>query len=227
VDRVLVETVRADLHAAADPVRALQMQAYIKSTMPYLGVRVPDVRRIVRVAASVRPLATTDALAGTAAALWREAAYREERYAATALLGVPAARPLRTTELLPLYHEMITTGAWWDHVDEVAHRIGELLVAYSAEMRPTLSAWARDPDRWLRRAAVICQVGLRSATEAELLSDAIGANLGDRDFFLRKAIGWALRDYARTEPDWVRAFVATHELSPLSRREALKHLGGC
>jgi 3-methyladenine DNA glycosylase AlkD len=102
-----------------------------------------------------------------------------------------------------------------------------LLVAYSAEMRPTLSAWARDPDRWLRRAAVICQVGLRSATEAELLSDAIGANLGDRDFFLRKAIGWALRDYSRTEPDWVRAFVATRELSPLSRREALKHLGGC
>jgi 3-methyladenine DNA glycosylase AlkD len=227
VDRVLVETVRADLHAAADPVRALQMQAYMKSTMPYLRVRVPDVRRIVRVAARVRPLATTDALAGTAAALWREAAYREERYAATALLGVPAARPLRTTELLPLYHEMITTGAWWDHVDEVAHRIGELLVAYPAEMRPTLSAWARDPDRWLRRAAVICQVGLRSATEAELLSDAIGANLGDRDFFLRKAIGWALRDYSRTEPDWVRAFVATRELSPLSRREALKHLGGC
>jgi 3-methyladenine DNA glycosylase AlkD len=227
VDRVLVETVRADLHAAADPVRALQMQAYMKSTMPYLRVRVPDVRRIVRVAARVRPLATTDALAGTAAALWREAAYREERYAATALLGVPAARPLRTTELLPLYHEMITTGAWWDHVDEVAQRIGELLVAYPAEMRPTLSAWARDPDRWLRRAAVICQVGLRSATEAELLSDAIGANLGDRDFFLRKAIGWALRDYSRTEPDWVRAFVATRELSPLSRSEALKHLGGC
>jgi 3-methyladenine DNA glycosylase AlkD len=224
VDRVLVETVRADLRAAADPVRAPQMQAYMKSTMPYLGVRLPDVRRIVGVAAKARPPANTGALAGTAAALWHEAAYREERYAATALLGVPAARRLRTTELLPLYHEMITTGAWWDHVDEVAHRIGELLVAHPAQMRPTLSAWARDPDRWLRRTSVICQVGLRGATDAELLSDAIIANLSDRDFFLRKAIGWALRDYARSEPDWVRAFVATHELSPLSRREALKHL---
>ena len=224
VDRVLVETVRADLRAAADPVRAPQMQAYMKSSMPYLGVRVPDVRRIVRAAAQARPPATTDALAHTAASLWREASYREERYAATALLGVPGVRRLRTLRLLPLYREMITTGAWWDHVDEVAHRVGELLVAYPAELRPVVHAWARDEDRWLRRASVICQVGLRSATDTELLSDAIVANLGDRDFFLRKAIGWALRDYARTEPDWVRAFVAAQELSPLSRREALKHL---
>ena len=224
MDRVLIKAVRADLRAAADPVRAPQMQAYMKSTMPYLGVPVPGVRRIVRAAAKLRPPATTDQLAATAAALWREASYREERYAATALLDVPAARRLRTTALLPLYCEMITTGAWWDHVDEVAHRIGELLVAHPSEVRPVVRAWARDPDRWLRRASVICQVGLRSATDTELLSDAIVANLGDRDFFLRKAVGWALRDYARTEPDWVRAFVAGHELSPLSRREALKHL---
>jgi 3-methyladenine DNA glycosylase AlkD len=224
VDRALIATVRADLRAAADPVRAPQMQAYMKSAMPYLGVPVPDVRRIVRAAARVRPPVTTDVLAGTAAGLWREAAYREERYAATALLGVPGVRRLQTLELVPLYREMITTGAWWDHVDEVAHRIGDLLRSYPAELRPTLSAWARDPDRWLRRASVICQVGLRTSTDTEVLSDAIVANLGDRDFFLRKAIGWALRDYARTEPDWVRAFVAAHDLSPLSRREALKHL---
>jgi len=226
VDRVLIATVRADLRAAADPVRAPQMQAYMKSAMPYLGVRVPEVRRIVHAAAKVRPPVTTDALARTIAAMWREAAYREERYAATALLGVPPARRLQTLELLPLYHEMITTGAWWDHVDEVAHRIGDLLMMYPAELRPTLSGWARDPDRWLRRTSVICQVGLRGATDTGLLSDVIVANLGEHDFFLRKAIGWALRDYARTEPEWVRAFVAAHELSPLSKREALKHLGG-
>lgn len=224
VDQVLIKAVRADLRAAADPARAPQMQAYMKSAMPYLGVSVPGVRRIVRAAAKERPPATTDELAATAAALWRQASYREERYAATALLAVPAARRLRTTALLPLYQEMITTGAWWDHVDEVAHRVGELLVAYPGELRPVLRAWTRNPDRWLRRASLICQVGLRSATDTELLGDAIGANLSDRDFFLRKAVGWALRDYARTDPDWVRAFVAEHELSPLSRREALKHL---
>lgn len=225
VDQALVEAVCARLRAAADPERAPQMQAYMKSSTPYLGVRVPDVRSIVRAAAKERPPATTNTLAATAAALWREAAYREERYAATALLDVPSARRLRTPALLPLYREMITTGAWWDHVDEVARRVGELLVAYPGEVRPMLRAWTRDPDRWLRRASVICQLGLRSATDTELLSDAIVANLADRDFFLRKAIGWALRDYARTDADWVRAFAAAHDLSPLSRREALKHLG--
>ena len=223
-DRIFVERVRAGLRAIADPSRAPQMQAYMKSTMPYLGVPVPAVRALVRAEAKARPPASTAALSATAAALWRAAEHREERYAATALTGLPVAGALQTTALLPLYQEMITTGAWWDHVDEVSHRIGGLLVAYPSELGPTLRTWARDPDRWLRRTAVICQLGLKQTTDTELLTHAVLANLDDRDFFLRKAIGWALRDYARTEPDWVRAFVAAHELSPLSRREALKHL---
>ena len=223
-DRILVERVRAGLRAAADPERAPQMQAYMKSAMPYLGVPVPAVRALVRAEAKARPPASTDDLAATAGALWREAGHREERYAATALTAVPAARRLQTTALLPFYREMITTGAWWDHVDEVSHRVGGLLVAFPADLAPTIRAWARDPDRWLRRSAVICQLGLKDATDPALLADVVRANLTDRDFFLRKGIGWALRDYARTDPDWVRAFVDAHELSPLSRREALKHL---
>ena len=66
--------------------------------------------------------------------------------------------------------------------------------------------------------------GTRDRADAELLTTAIESAIGDSDFFLRKAIGWALRDYARTDPAWVRSFAETHELSPLSRREALKHL---
>lgn len=88
-----------------------------------------------------------------------------------------------------------------------------------------LRTWARAPDRWLRRTAVICQLGAKDGTDLELLTEAIEANLDDGDFFLRKGIGWALRQYARTDPDWVRSFVAAHPaLSPLSRKEALKHL---
>jgi 3-methyladenine DNA glycosylase AlkD len=223
-DLILIDRVRTALRAAADPSRAPRLQAYMKSRMPYLGVSVPTVRRLVRIEARVRPPTSTATLADTAATLWREAAHREERYAATALTAVPAARRLQTTALVPLYHEMITTGAWWDHVDEVSQRIGGLLVAYPDELRPTIRAWARDPDRWLRRTSVICQLGLKDATDTELLRDAILANRHERDFFLRKAIGWALRQYAKTDADWVRAFVASHELSRLSRREALKHV---
>jgi len=86
--------------------------------------------------------------------------------------------------------------------------------------------WADDEHLWLRRSAVICQVGAKERTDPVLLADVIEPNLSDRDFFVRKAIGWALRDYARTRPEWVKTFVSSHEsLSGLSRREALKHLG--
>ena len=109
-------------------------------------------------------------------------------------------------------------------MDELAHRAGDLLAGWPAEIRPALLGWTRSEIRWLRRAAIICQLRTRDRTDVELLTIAIESAIGDSDFFLRKAIGWALRDYARTDPAWVRSFAETRELSPLSRREALKHL---
>ena len=89
-----------------------------------------------------------------------------------------------------------------------------------------MRTWSRDADRWRRRTSVICQLGSKAATDADLLADCVEANLADPDFFLCKGIGWALREQAKTDPGWVLAFVQTHPtLSPLSRREALKHLG--
>jgi 3-methyladenine DNA glycosylase AlkD len=223
-DRALVTQVRDELRAAADPGRAPGMQAYMKSAMPYLGVPRPEVRRITGAAASSYPPASIASLGATATLLWREAAYREERYVASELTALPMAQG--AMELLPLYREIIVTGAWWDHVDGVAHRISNLLLAHPDQMRPVIQQWSIDPDLWLRRSSIICQVGARAAVDERLLSEVILANAADRDFFIRKAIGWALRDHARIAPDWVRAFLAQHEevLSPLSRREAAKHL---
>ncbi len=115
-------------------------------------------------------------------------------------------------------------AADYREVDELAHRVGDLLLGWPGEVRPTLVTWSRSDDRWLRRVSIICQLGARDRADLELLTLAIESSIGDSDFFLRKAIGWALRDYARTDPAWVRSFAATHELSPWSRREALKHL---
>ena len=220
----LVTAIRAALRAAEDPARAPQMQAYMKSALPYLGVPMPVTRRITRQAAAACPPSGVPDLIDSAASLWRGAGYREERYAATELTGLrlAAGRP----ELLPLYTEMIVTGAWWDHVDPVSQRIGALLSTHSNAVEPVIRAWSTDQDRWLRRTSIICQLGRGPRTDTALLREVIEPNLTDPEFFVRKAIGWALRQYARVDPDWVRAFVAEHAavISPLSRREALKHL---
>ncbi|MEP7019593.1 MAG: DNA alkylation repair protein [Pseudonocardiales bacterium] len=225
-DEHLIAEIRQALRSAADPQRAPGMQEYMKSAMPYLGVRVPQVRAIVHAAARERPPPSIGALRDTTLVLWRGASHREERYAATALTDVVAARRLRAPELITLHEELIVTGAWWDHVDELSWRVGELLLGFPVEIRPIVSAWQQSTDHWLRRASIICQLGASERTDLELLTAAILASAHERDFFLRKGIGWALRDYARTDPQWVRSFVEKHagQLSPLSRREALKRI---
>jgi 3-methyladenine DNA glycosylase AlkD len=223
-DIALIRAVRDALREAAQPGLAPGMQAYMKSAVPYLGVRVPVMRTLTWAEAKLRPFTTSASVSDTVLVLWREAGYREERYAAITLLDTPAARRLREPGLLETLRELIVTGAWWDYVDELAHRVGDLLLGWPGDIRPALLTWAQSDDHWLRRVSIICQLGVREQTDLELLTEAIEASQGESDFFLRKAIGWALRDYARTDPAWVRAFAATHDLSPLSRREALKHL---
>lgn len=217
----LVDGIRAELREIADPALAPDQQAYMKSTMPFLGVRVPAVRALVRRLAK----GETDAalLQESALTLWREAHVREERYAALALMALPALRGDAAT--LPVHEEMIRSGAWWDYVDEVAHRLRDLLDADPDRFALEMRIWADDEDFWVRRAAIICQLGRKDATDRALLEYAILTNIGDDEFFIRKAIGWALRDLGKSDPDWVRAFAEQHPLSPLSRREALKHLG--
>ncbi|MHA3702363.1 DNA alkylation repair protein [Jatrophihabitans sp. YIM 134969] len=215
----LVTAVRTELREIAEPAAAPAMQAYMKTEEPFLGVKLPAVRRVVQ----AHPPADLDTLLAAGTTLWREAAAREERYAATMLLRADPGKG--RLELLPFATEVIVTGAWWDHVDAVAHTTCELLQVHRPEMTPVLQEWATADDRWLRRSAVIGQLDARADTDLDLLTEVIEANVTDSEFFVRKAIGWALRQYARTDPAWVRAFVDAHPaLSPLSRREALKHL---
>jgi 3-methyladenine DNA glycosylase AlkD len=128
--------------------------------------------------------------------------------------------------MLPVYEEIIRTGAWWDYVDGVAHRLYGLLEAHRAMMTGVLLDWSRDEDFWIRRASITSQLKAKNRTDQSLLRAVIEANMADPEFFIRKAIGWALREYAKTEPGWVRGFVAEHgtRLSPLSRKEALRNL---
>jgi len=224
----LIGAVREGLTQLADPEKAPAMQAYMKSGMPFLGVQAPQQRQFYRLIFAAHPLASFDEWRATVLTLWRTARFREERYAAIALTGDKHYRQFQRIEALPLYEELIVAGAWWDLVDELAtHRIGDLLRMYREPMRATILAWSRDANLWKRRTAILCQTTFKAATDESLLFACIEPNMSDKEFFIRKAIGWALREYAKTRPERVRHFVHEHEaaLSPLSRREAMKHLG--
>ncbi|MCD4535446.1 DNA alkylation repair protein [Nocardioides sp. cx-169] len=226
-DRDLVESVRAALAAAGDAERARAQQAYMKSEMRYRGIGAPELRKVLRPLLALYRPASREEWAATVRTLWDEAGYREERYAALAVARHRLAREWLDPGSLDLWRHLVVTGAWWDLVDEIAaHLVAPTLRAHRQEVTPVLRAWMTDDHLWLRRTAVLSQLGAKAETDVVLLRDTIEHNLEDRSFWLRKAIGWALRDYARTDPDWVRAEVARlgDRLSGLSRREALKHL---
>jgi 3-methyladenine DNA glycosylase AlkD len=223
-----VESVRVELQRLADRERAPRMQAYMKSAMPYYGVPVPVVRSTVRrlLRDSPESVASRQSWELVVRRLFDQGSHREERYAALVVAGGRGGAPYQNRESLPLYEHLLVEGAWWDIVDEVSHRVGDVLLADRAATTAVVRRWAGVDDLWLRRCSIICQLGHRGATDLELLTFTIDANLEDTRFFLRKAIGWALREYARTDPSWVLTFVEDRvdRISPLSRREALKHL---
>ena len=230
----MVNAVCRGLEHAEDPDRAKGQQAYMKSAMPFRGIAAPALKATLRplLADPTYLLTERDEWEGTIRRLWDDAQFREERYAALAIAGHPLYQGWAlSTAAMPLYRHMVETGAWWDFVDEIAaHRVGSVLRAHPETESDRMRSWAIAGNMWVRRAAILSQLSSKCATDRQLLVDCIKPNLADRDFFIRKAIGWSLRQYARSgtaAADWVRVLVDVlgPRLSPLSRREALKHLG--
>lgn len=201
------------------------MQAYLKTEMPFYGVQKPGRTRILRQLKKEYPPASREEYERLVVALW-ELPHREEKYLAQ---GVATAfKEYLVPDSLALYRRMITEGAWWDLVDEAAtHMIRPLVINYPEEIWPEVDQWIHDDVMWLRRAAIICQVGAKDHTDSERLFSFCEARAHETEFFIRKAIGWALREYAKTDPEAVAEFVESHrsELSGLSFREATKHIG--
>jgi 3-methyladenine DNA glycosylase AlkD len=218
---------RRRLAVAGDPERAAVQQRYMKSALPFFGLTAPELRTLLRPHLACYEPGSRQEWERDVRTLWDEVTHREEWYVALALARHRLARPWQDLAALDLYRHLVVTGAWWDVVDEIAsHLVGGVLASHRAGTTPVLRRWAVDEDLWLRRTAVLSQLRHREDTDLGLLTFTIDVNLADRSFWLRKAIGWALREQSRTDPAWVRGFVAAREraLSPLSQREALKHL---
>ena len=199
----------------------------MKSSMPYLGVSSPVLRRSYSLLFHEIELGTPQIWRAMVAGLWRGAKYREERYAAIALTGMKRCAPFQTPAAMPLYEEMIVTGAWWDYVDEIAaNRVGPILRGYPVPMKKKMLVWSKSENMWKRRTSILCQLKSKKATDLDLLYACIEPSLDSKEFFLRKAIGWALRQYAWTDPREVRRYAREQKgrLSGLSQREALKNI---
>jgi 3-methyladenine DNA glycosylase AlkD len=209
--------------AGRDPARAEPMAAYMRHQFAFLGITAPEQRALNRAVLDGLGRPAESDLPDIAQACWVRDE-REYQYFAVRLLrryvGDCGAGFLDTVRAL------ITTKPWWDTIDELAAYVVGPLVASHPDLAAAMDAWSADPDKWLVRASILHQLRYRDTTDSERLFRYCAAQAGHRDFFVRKAIGWALREYAKVAPDAVRAFVVEHaaELSGLSRREALKNV---
>lgn len=219
----LVAGLRAALEAAAVPGQAEPMTAYMKHQFTFLGVPAPARRAAQKPTLDALAPATGDELVAFARACWADPA-RELHYAAADALR--RHNKALTAAHLPALAELITTRPWWDTVDSLAtHAVGPL-VARQPELSAVMDAWVDGDDLWLARTAILHQLLWKDRTDAGRLFAYADRRAADPDFFIRKALGWALRQYARTDPDAVRTYVESRadRLSPLTQREALKRI---
>ncbi|MEX1131753.1 MAG: DNA alkylation repair protein [Flavobacteriales bacterium] len=208
--------------AKADAANAAAMRAYMKDVAPFFGVKTVERRALLKALLAEQGKATFAELPAIARSAFAQPE-REWHYMAVDLLVMHAKK--LGPEHLPLLEELITTKSWWDTVDALATNVvGVVLKRYPKEMPYWNERWVGSEDMWLVRTSILFPLKWRHETDQALLFGNIERHVGHTNFFILKAIGWALRQYGRTEPEAVRAFVATRKLSPLSAREALRSL---
>jgi len=217
----LIEALSALFNQHANPTNAIAMNAYMKDIAPYYGVKT-DLRRSIQkdVPATWHP--DWVCLQGFVLACWQQP-QREWQYCG--LEALMQHKKLWKPDAIDLIAQLITTKSWWDTVDTLAsNHCGWYFKKHPEQMKHYIQSWIESNNMWLNRTAIIFQLKYRDKTNTNILRQSITPHLASKEFFLQKAIGWALRQYARTDELWVRTFVAHHELKPLSKREALKHL---
>ncbi|MGF1689215.1 DNA alkylation repair protein [Photobacterium japonica] len=208
---------------AGDADTAKAMQAYMKTDQPFYGVKMPQRKAIFRQARAHTKITSFIEYQRLVLWLW-SGENREEQYLAMDVAEY--YRAFRTRDAFAIYEEMLSTASHWDTVDKLASNlIGPLVLAHP-DLASVLVAWREDDNMWLRRASLLAHLKHKSQTNVPLLEETILLLAHESEFFIQKAIGWVLREYAKTDPTYVRGFVEAHHavLSPLSRREALKHI---
>ncbi|MFF8732518.1 DNA alkylation repair protein [Streptomyces sp. NPDC015171] len=220
----VLERLTAAYASAADAERAAAMRAYMKDVAPFLGIPTPARRALSRTVLAGTGRPGEDDCAAIALRCWR-LPEREYHYFAVDYLRRHAARC--SSAFLPVARHLVTTVPWWDTVDLLAAHVVGALVAADPRLTAAMDAWIRDENLWVARTALLHQLTYKERTDGDMLFAHCLLQSGHPGFFIRKAIGWALREYAKTDPGAVRDFVARERgrFAPLTVREALKNIG--
>ena len=215
-----VEELVKELKALANPDDAVAMKAYMKNKFEFLGVKTPARRKLTKAFFKQHTDSVIDWNFINEA--WKNP-YRELQY--TALDYLEIRKKLLTPSDLPRLKKLAQTKSWWDTIDFLDRLVGSIIARFP-ETKEIIVAWSCDEDIWLRRLAIDYQLLRKEKTDTELLEKILVNNLGRTEFFINKAIGWALRDYSKTNPDWVKDFIERHrvEMAALSIREGSKYI---
>ncbi len=206
----------------ADTVHAASAKAYLRNQFEHFGLPTP-LRRSTSKAYMKNELPAYEELPVIIKAIWQQP-YRELHYFAIELLAV--YKKEWEKDIIYLAEYMITHKSWWDTVDAISSEItGPYFLRFPEQTKQVTKQWNQSDNFWLQRSSIIFQKAYRSKTDTKLLSAYILHCARSKEFFVQKAIGWALREYSKTNPGWVQQFVNTHTLAPLSKREALKRIG--
>lgn len=217
---IAVNDIMNTYRAARDPEKAAGMKAYMKHKFEYMGLQKP-VRVALRKDFLKEQKATKVIDWNIVWILW-EQPEREFQYLALAYLDTMKAF-LEKNDILKI-EKLIISKSWWDSVDGTVNMTGYLNQKYPELKSTVITRWISEENIWLKRISIIFQLKYKTDTDTEFLSKAILANCATKEFFINKAIGWALREYSKTDPKWVRNFIANHELHSLSVREGSKYV---
>lgn len=219
-----VASIKSLFEQNADPTQAASMKKYMRDQFEYLGIKSPQFKALMQEHVAKNGLPPVTDLDVILRELW-SLPQREFQYAATSFLSRFAkdlpAKIIKTIEY------MLVTRSWWDTVDTISGgALGVHFRRFPEIREKYLAKWRASENFWLRRATILFQLNYKKETDFDLLCEIIRENLNSKEFFINKAIGWSLRQYARVDPNAVKKFVKSTPLHPLSRREAMKHLEG-